>query len=475
MLITVLAAVLACGVALPGSSRAASLPGPAYFSTGLVDDPAFVQSSDPVRSLWLGRAQQLGSTAVRVGVVWAAVAPFNLPHGFRAADPGDRNYRWTALDATIRASTADRQTVVLMPFQAPKWAEGPGRPSYVFPGAWDPSARAYGAFAHALARRYSGHYRDPLHRGKMLPRVRYFQAWNEPNLPQYLMPQWVAGPGGSIVAESPLLYRSLLNSFYSAVKAVQPKSYVLAGGTAPYGDPPGVGRISPISFLEGLLCLTPALRAGPCADPPHFDALDHHPYAINPTAPAHMPGDVSIPDLGKIWRVLHAAQRVRHALPAGPKSLWVTELNWPTNPPNAITEARQARYLSEAFYELWIQHVSNVFWFQLRDPPTSHNSFVGAGLYFGDGTVKPAASAFHFPFVALPVPGHKITLILWGKAPAAGLVAIEKQVGNRWRTILRLRSTPGGIFYAQRNLNSRLVLRAQLGRAISPGWTNPSS
>jgi hypothetical protein len=451
------------------------LPGPAYFSTGLVDDPAFGQSSQAVRSLWLGRAEQIGSTAVRVGVVWAAVAPFRRPRGFRAANPSDRNYRWAALDATVRTATADGQTVVLMPFQAPSWAEGPGRPSYVFPGAWDPNPRDFGAFARALALRYSGHYRDPLHRRQMLPRVRYFQPWNEANLPQYLMPQWVAGPGGSIVAESPGLYRSMLNAFYSAVTAVQPSAYVLAAGTAPYGDPPGVDRMSPIAFLEGLMCLTPALRASPCPDPPHFDALDHHPYAIAPTVPAHKSGDVSVPDLGKIWRVLHAAQRVGHALPAGPKSLWVTELSWPTDPPNAVTEARQAHYLPEAFYELWIQHVQNVFWFQLRDPPASRNSFGGAGLYFGNGTAKPAATAFRFPFVALPVPHRKNVLALWGKAPTAGVVTIEELTRGSWRPILALQSTPGGIFYARRGLSPRLQLRAQIGQATSPAWTNPVS
>src|SRR5450755_466250 len=189
IVICMLATLLACGVALPARSRAASLPGPAFFSTGFVDDPAFEYSSDAVRSLWLGRAEQLGSTAVRIGVVWAVVAPYTVPPGFRASNPGDPNYHWTAVDAAVRTATADGQKVILMPFQAPKWAEAPGRPSYVIAGAWNPSPRAFGAFAHALARRYSGDYPDPLHRGQMLPRVRDFQAWNEPNLPMYLMPQ----------------------------------------------------------------------------------------------------------------------------------------------------------------------------------------------------------------------------------------------------------------------------------------------
>jgi hypothetical protein len=90
--IGVLAALLACAMALPAHSRAASVPGPAYFSTGLADDPAFVQSSQAVRSVWLARARQVGSTTARIGIVWSVVAPYTRPRVFDAANPGDPHY-----------------------------------------------------------------------------------------------------------------------------------------------------------------------------------------------------------------------------------------------------------------------------------------------------------------------------------------------------------------------------------------------
>lgn len=467
-LICLLAGALLIGTALPQRAQAAALPGPAHFFTGLVDDPDFEFPSSSVRSYWLTRAQQVGSISVRVSLIWSSVAPAKLPRGFQARNPNDPHYYWSMVDATVRAAAAHDQTVVLEVYKAPPWAEGRHRPRYVASGAWDPDPRAFGSFAHAVASRYSGHFPDPLHRGETLPRVRYFQAWNEPNLPASLMPQWTRGPHGAIDAASPSVYRPLLNDFYAAVKKVQPDSYILAAGTGPYGDPPGVDRMHPLVFLRGLFCLTSTLASRRCPDPPHFDALDHHPYSVRPTDHARVPGDVGAPDLGEILRVLHAAQRARHALPNGSKSLWITEVNYGTSPPDSMTWARQARYLSLAFYEFWAQGVSHVFWSEFTDPVDVLHFFPNGGLYRRNGIAKPAAAAFRFPFVAVHSGGRLSTL--WGKAPTPGFVVIERRVGNGWRPLVQLRTTGGGIFYARRHLGPRLLLRAQAANVVSPVW-----
>ena len=54
-------------------------------------------------------------------------------------------------------------------------------------------------FAEALARRYSGHFRG-------LPRVSEFEAWTEPNLTQFLAPQWEKKK-----KYAPVRYRKMLN------------------------------------------------------------------------------------------------------------------------------------------------------------------------------------------------------------------------------------------------------------------------
>ncbi len=452
----------------PAASRAASMPGPTSFSTGLVDITTFQYSTHRVRRSWLSRAEKLGSSAIRVDVDWSTIAPTRLPRHFRPTNPRDKHYRWSWLDATVRSAAAHGQTVLLTVYRAPVWAEAPHVPRQVIRGTWEPKAKDFAEFGRALALRYSGHFRDPLHRTQSLPQVSRFQAWNEPNLSNYLMPQWVQSSSGAIYPASPGLYRPLLNAFYSAVKAVQPHSLVLAAGTAPYGSPPGGERMSPVTFLQGLFCLTPALSPTPCPHPPHLDGLDHHPYAPSPTFQAQYPGDISVPDLWKIRTVLHAAQRVGHVLPAGPKPVWVTEIDWSTKPPQRVSRPMQARYLLEGFYELWAENVSHVFWFQFRDLQGTATRTAGAGLYGHNGVPKPSAAAFRFPFLTVPTGRGWYTL--WGRAPGHGTVVIEKRRAGRWEPILELPTTAGGVFYRHHRLKSHLELRAKLGKAASPAW-----
>ncbi len=185
MLIAVLAAVVLAAYWHPASARAET-----SLSLGLTDDSSFELTSPAAEALWLTRARALGSRYVRMNVYWPDIAPYSRPRGFHAGDPRDRHYRWALLDEAIREAAAHGQSVLLTAVGAPRWAQARGIPSGVRQGTWFPNAGDFGAFGHALAERYSGDFPDPLHRGRRLPRVRYFQAWNEPNLPNYLMPQW---------------------------------------------------------------------------------------------------------------------------------------------------------------------------------------------------------------------------------------------------------------------------------------------
>ncbi|HEY3728957.1 MAG TPA: hypothetical protein VGL51_17390 [Solirubrobacteraceae bacterium] len=463
-------------VAGPGQAAAAvsrfpsaSLPGPRFMSTGLVDDSAFEGPVPATRTTWLRRARQLGSSWVRLGVYWQDIAPPALSPGFRASDPSDPRYNWSYLDAAVRDATASGERVVLTLFHPPAWALGSHAPRSVIPGTWRPRATTLGAFARAVAQRYSGHFADPQLPGRDLPRVSYFQAWNEPNLPSSISPQWTRRRRAWVPA-SPGIYRRLLNAVYANVKRIQPKAYILAAGTAPYGDRPGGARMRPVTFVRELLCLHgAALRKGRCPDPAHFNALDHHPYALTPTIHAFNPGDVSVPDIGKLKRILRAAERTRRALPSGPKPIWITEIDWTSRPPDhaGIPLARQARYLSLAFYQLWRQGVAHVFWYLIHDIP--FRSLTGAGVYFGDGRPKPSAAAFRFPFAVVPGTGRMLTV--WGDAPRAGMVTIERRKGRAWRALTRVRTTPDGIFYVRRRLSSKLILRARIDGGATLVWT----
>jgi hypothetical protein len=452
--------------ALSAPAASASIPGPGSLFTGFADEVQFVGPID-----WPLRAERLGSTWVRLFAAWNGIAPLTPPRGFRPADPRDPRYNFFNLDAFVGNAAAHRQSVVMTILGAPAWAEGAHRPPAGAPqGTWRPNPAALGAFARALAVRYSGHFPNPTAPRTMLPRVSYFQIWNEPNLRIDLTPQWVRR-GRTFVPQSPVLYRRMLNAAYANIKAVQPTAHVLLAGTAPYGDPPGVDRMMPVVFTRELLCLHgPALRRAPCPNPAHFDAIAHHPYTLTPTLHAFNQDNVSLPDLGKLQRIVRVAVRTGRAVPAGPKPMWVTELAWTSRPPDpgGISTATQARYLSRAFYELWRQGVSHVFWLEIRDPPAGTNALLGSGVYFNDGRAKQSSGAFRFPFVALPARRGMITL--WGRAPVAGNVSIELGRGHGWQSLFTLHTTSGGIFYARRRLGGHLVLRAAQGRVASRPW-----
>jgi hypothetical protein len=409
----------------------------------------------------------LDSTWVRLTAYWGAIAP-SRPPAAHAADPGYSGYDFSALDAAVRAASAAHESVLLTISWAPSWAVGRGAPRGTYAHTWRPDAGALRQFSRAIAGRYSGRFADPGDSRLRLPRVAYFQAWNEPNLPNELSPQWTRTPHG-YAAASPGIYRSLLNAVWDGVKGAQPSAQVLAGGLAPYGDRPGRQRMAPVTFLEGLLCLQGArLTRVRCGTTAHFDALDHHPYALNPTIHAFNPADVSVPDLWKLSRILRAAVAHGTVIPRRSKAIWTTELDWASNPPDhlAVSLTTQARYVSLAFYKLWRQGVTHVFWYEARDPGFAAQGLTGGGLFFSSGSAKPSAAAFRFPFVA--VSSGSARTELWGRAPRPGRVTIEERRGGRWVRLTTVSTTRGGVFDTTRpRVATGVHLRARSGSVVS--------
>ncbi len=273
---------------------------------GVSDGTLLLSEQAPVRDLALTRIRAAGATVVRIPVDWRDIAPAAPPAGFDASDPASPAYNFARVDAAVDSAVAAGLEPLLVVSHAPAFAEAPHRWPYAYPGSWAPSPAALGAFAAALARRYDGSFSDPLAPAAVLPRVHLLQAWNEPNLPRYLEPQWIA-QGRRWSAFSPLLYRQMLNAFYAGVKSVEPSDTVVAAGIAPTGDPEGVGRMAPIPFLRDVLCLQPRLRVAPvahlahpprfarpdCPQPPHFDVLAFHPLSVgDPDIPAASALDV---------------------------------------------------------------------------------------------------------------------------------------------------------------------------------------
>jgi Cellulase (glycosyl hydrolase family 5) len=444
----------------------ASLAQPAWATRGLetgFDDVDVYQSSDPaVRDLWFDRTVQSDAGIVRLTLSWRSVTGSSPPT--TPSNPADPSYNFNNMDAAVQSATAHGVDVVLMIENAPAWAEGAHRPSEsrAPPGTWDPRPGAFHDFAQAVATRYSGSFLG-------LPRVRFFQAWNEPNLSTHFTPQWRHGHPAS-----PQLYRRLLNAFYAGVKSVQPRAVVLNGGTAPYGDPPGGKRMRPLTFLRKLFCLNPRLRPTKCGQKPHLDALDHHPIDTSggPHRSAVNPNDASMPDYKHVKQILRAAERHHHIVPGGRHQLWASEFWWDSNPPDrrfGVRLPKHARWIEEALYLLWKQGARVAMMLQIRDAPfsadiTSHQT----GIFFVDGRSKPAFRAYRFPFVTHRVSKRRVAG--WGKAPTGGPLKIERRAGGRWRTVKRISVASGHVFTARVRVRGRATLRAATAGDHSLAW-----
>jgi hypothetical protein len=427
-------------------------------------------NSIPTDSVWLGRSVAEGANVIRVGVQWADVAPSRRPAGFNPSDPSSPGYDWSSIDSQVRAISGQGLQVLLIITEAPSWAQAPHRPSNAPEGTWKPNPAQVAQFAKAAARRYDGRFPDPVQPGAALPRVRYWQAWNEPNLDQYLTPQWTPTHNGNFAAASPNVYRPLLNAFYGAVKGVNPSNFVLTAGMAPYGNPPGLSlpgignRVPPVTFDRVLF-----------SKPAHLDALAQSIYAIKgPTWHALNAGDVAVPDVYKVNAALSAGERAGKVLPRGPKQIWVTELGWNSNPPSpgGVPVAQQARWYEQAMYVLWRQGVDAVLLLQLVDasPPIPKGSTAEqSGLFFASGGAKPSATAFQFPFVTDRLDRRHVRV--WGRSPSGGRLVIERQSGGTWRTLATLSAGARGVFVKTIALRGAAVLRARIGSQASLSWS----
>jgi hypothetical protein len=450
---------------------------------GVSDGTLLLSEDAQVRALAVGRIAATGARIIRIPVDWRDRVEPDPPAGFDARNPASPAYRFAILDAAVISAVSAGETPLLVVSHAPAFAEAPHRWDYAYPGSWAPSPAALQAFAAALARRYDGSFADPLHEGRVLPRVRLFQAWNEPNLPRYLEPQWAVA-NGHWSAFSPLLYRQMLNSFYAGIKSVQPTGVVVAAGIAPNGDPAGVGRMAPTVFLGAMLCLR---DAGRCPDPAHFDVLAFHPLSIgNPDVSAASSEDVSIADAAKVTSLLRRAQRLRTVRPAGAKPVWVTELNWESAPqsPTGVPANRQAPWISRALHRLWVAGVSLVDWQFLIDPypalglggPTGGSVSVSrpAGLFSAgvDGNTasarpKPFLRGFTLPFDPLRVNTRRVRLWALLMRPRALVRAQRLTRARGWRTFARLRGDSHGVLNQEVPLAGPAALRLISGSLSS--------
>lgn len=446
-------------------------PQPRPLLTAIADPATFGRADSAVA---FRRLHLAGGRVVRLALPWDAVAPASPPGEFDPANPNDPAYSWSGFDAQVQRAVANSLEPLIVINDAPDWAEN--RPADAPAGTrdWRVSPGEFAKFALAAARRYSGSMPG-------LPRVRYWQAWNEPNLSTFLNPQLNSQltrqptlpfePADVVSAD---LYRLMVNAFAGAVHSVSSDNIVVAGGLEPFSGTSGVVAIGPLLFMRKLLCLsTEPVPRPTCTASVHFDAWSVHPYtAGDATHHARLPDDVSLGDLGRVNALLEAAVAAGHVTSDHPVQLWVTEFGWDTKPPDSggVPLELHARWVAEALYRMWTAGVSVVTWFGLRDERSDgrpEQLILQSGLYFRGETLaldrpKPALAAFRFPFVAYTT-GPRIQI--WGRTPwgTPGAVVVEQSTARGWRRLGVLHTDGYGIFRSSlRRAGTGLLVRARL-------------
>lgn len=477
--------VVLAALTLSVSALSATSVSAAGLQLGFTDQAVGLGAVPKYEEPVLREGKKAGADMWRFEVSWSGIAQSKPPSQTVAADPGWSGYDWTNADRVVRAIRAAGLSPLMIVSGAPTWAQGSDKPQHpkagVLTEGWKPSAAAYGAFATAITTRYSGTYPDPLNPGHSLPSVRNWQVWNEPNLSNFLNPQWVKTKSGRYVAESPNLYRDLLNAFYKSAKKVSSKNYIVTAGTAPFGDlHPGEPRMPPVKFWRELLCVNTAARSTHCGKRVTFDAIAHHPYPIGrPTRTAINADDVVVPDMWKLTRLLKAAQRAGTVQPKGHKQVWATEISWDSKPdPDGLPLQTQAMWMQGAFYVLWKQGVNVITWWNMRDeaPTPSYAASLQSGIFFrgktpGKDKPKPSATAFRFPFAAYR---SGSVANAWGKAPTKGTVTVQAAINRRWVTVGHLKAGSDLVFSGRiGGVPYSAPMRAKIGSDTSLTWISP--
>lgn len=469
LLLAVAAAVLA-----ESASTAADLR---PFETAVADPTAFAGSDAPSA---FTRARATGAAVVRLFVTWSRVAPAGSakPAGFVATNPDDPAYDWSSVDRQVTLAVAHGLEPLLVLLSAPLWAQDRSDAQWNY-ADWRVDAGEFAAFAAAAGTRYRGADRGP-------PRVRYWQAWNEPNLAAYLNPQYAftgpRRPDGTRFMDprrpvAVLRYRELLNAFADAVHRVHADNLVVAGGLAPFSGRPSDlkwgGSTAPFRFMRELLCMSerPRLRQT-CSVRVKFDVWAHHAYTSGDAShSATQADDASLGDLPRMKALLDAAWLHKRIAGHRRPRFWITEFSWDTAPPDpqGVPLALQARWTSEALYQSWRSGVSLLTWFLLRDQPfpaAPYQSGLWRRTNRGWGKPKPTLQAFRFPFVAYRRGAGVLT---WGRTPAGqrATVLLQQKQGERWVTLRRLTPNKTGIFSGRVTAGSDAPLRAAAGGETS--------
>ncbi len=446
-------------------------------------------TSNPVNTLQILRS--LGVGIVQVPVPWAQVA---VDPNSRARPAGDAypSASWAVFDTIDRDAQKDGiQLDLMLTPGAPLWANAAGQPPRdPYGGVWRPSAQDYGRFVEAAGTRYSGHYTPP-GASSPLPRVSFWDLWDEPNWGPSLQPQLLLDP---LRIASAAIYRRLLDAAWSALQATGHGSdTTVIGNLSPRGTTTAPPRFplpaaayytaSPLGFTRALYCVDGsynALRGRAAAEvgcpttatgsrrfreahPALFEApgFGIHPYPINlPPIKADTTNSDTV-EFSQIPHLVTALDKVQHAYGSKTRmGIYITEYGYITHPPNAgvtyLSPQRAGSFLNWSEYLAWRNpSIASTMQYILYDPPPGPSFFGEGGFATGlaSSSGKPKANFFAYRMpIWMPLthtsPGHGLEV--WGCARPAPYAYLDAHQPQSVQIQLRRDST--GQFQAVRTV-----------------------
>lgn len=461
------------------------------------------------QALALDEMKGLGVNTIHAVINWNTLAPDpasgSIPAGFVGTDPNSYSEeRWGTIDQLVRGAQQRGMDVILTPAApAPNWAIGKDCTTTerrrAPKGTCRPNPKLYGDFVTALAKRYSGTYVDASQpAGTIIPRVRRWSIWNEPNLNSWIYPSLVS-IRGKWVPVSAKIYRDLV---YAAGNALHRNGHasdqILLGETAPIGQ--GSVRTSPADFYRALFCVSATgkrLRgtaAKQLGCPRRIKRLPvtgiaHHPYtkgaAQRLTSKQHS-NDITISNIPLLRKVLGQGVKAGAISRGTASQIYFTEFGVSSTPPAkprsyGVPLARQAEWINEFEYLSWLNPaVRSTSQFQLEDDTLMAGSggskiIFQTGLRFPSPTVdranpvlgkaKPAWFAYKVP---LFVVDHGRKLTIWGGVRGVKSGRVKVLNGSRTVKTVALRRGFFSITVARRKGTWRLSYRALKSRVAKP-------
>jgi len=439
--LAVLVAVPATGSANPRQVTTFEAP------SELLDASTRDRTLDEIRAFGVDRIRQL--------VYWTSfTARPNAKRkpSFDASNPNAYPAgTWNRLDALLAAATARGIKVQLtLTGPVPTWATSTKRGHLT-----RPSAKLFGQFATAVGRRYG-------------TQVDMWSIWNEPNQPQFLLPQY---RGRTPV--SPGLYRNLYRAAVRGLRSTQANKSdaVLIAETSPRGNR---NVVHPLAFLRGMTCLNGSYhRTKKCAKL-DTQGYAHHAYTTR-TGPRFVPpkDDVTIGVLTRLNVALDKAARAK-VLPRGLK-IYLTEFGIQTTPDriSGVSYAKQAAYRAIAEHIAYVNPKVALFsQYLMRDdkPRKSGYRYGGfeTGLRRSNGRKKPSYESFRLP---LAVENYGRNDVLWGlvrpyRQRTQVTVHVKPSKKAKWRKLRTVTTSTRGVY--------GFSARHRKGQSYRVQWTSPT-